>query len=126
MSKHKEDKSSLLYFENPTMRGLYECLETWQNTTQKQIRYLSVQQDQGKFCCIVLTGAWDMAQSSITPYEAAMARFQRKALNHIGVAVDFLTDDIKPEKITRIQMKLEKCKTAAEVKAVFSEESSAE
>ena len=126
MAEHEENKSNLFYFESPTMRGLYDCLETWQNTAQKQIRYLNVQQDQGKFCCIVLPDSRDIARSSITPYQAAMARFQRKALNHVGVAVDFLTDDIQPENISRIQMKLKKCKTATEVKAVFLEESSAE
>lgn len=121
MSEQKANKSNLFYFESSTMRGLYDCLANWQNTAQIHIRSLSIHQDRENFCCIVLTGSPHMAPESLTPYEDAMEKFQRKALKHIGVGVDFISDHIKPEKIQMIQTKLAKCKTPADVKAVFHE-----
>jgi hypothetical protein len=122
MSEQKENKSNIFYFESSSMRGLYECLEIWQNTTQKRIRSLSIQQDHENFCGIVLADSQDAAQTQLKPYDDAMAKFQRKALKQIGVGVNFSTDDINPEKILAIQMKLKKCKTPSEIRAVFLEE----
>lgn len=51
----EQNKHNLQYFEDPTMRGLYDCLEDWQHTNQKRLLSVSVQQDGGKFCCIALT-----------------------------------------------------------------------
>ena len=45
----------LLYFESSSMRGLYDCMETWQTTNQKRLLSISIQQDGGSFCCIALT-----------------------------------------------------------------------
>ncbi len=61
-------------------------------------------------------------------YRDAMARFERKALriivseNNMGADVNYVTDDIAPEKILAIQSKLKTCTTAKEIKAVFREE----
>jgi hypothetical protein len=121
MSEQKGNKSNLFYFESSTMRGLYDCLESWQNTAQIHIRSLSIHQDHGNFCCIVLTDSSCMDQESLTLYEDDMERFQRKALKHIGVGVEFVSDHIKPEKIQMIQSKLTKCKTPADIRAVFLE-----
>jgi phage portal protein BeeE len=52
-------------------------------------------------------------------YDAAMDKFKRKALKHIGEAVDFIDDEIPNETVAEIQSQLIGCKTAAEVRAVF-------
>ncbi|PKN94835.1 MAG: hypothetical protein CVU44_03245 [Chloroflexi bacterium HGW-Chloroflexi-6] len=103
------------------MRGLYDCLVNWQNAAQEHILSLNIQQENENFCCIVLTNSQDLARTPLTLYQEDMARFRRKALKHIGVGVDFSTNEIKPEKILEIQIKLEKCKTPTEVKKVFLE-----
>jgi len=110
MTELKENISNILYFESPSMQGLYDYLVIWQNTTQKRIRSLIIQQDHENFCGIVIADSQDVSQTQLKPYADAMAKFQRKALKHIGVGVSFSTDEIKPEKILAIQMKLEKCK----------------
>ncbi len=50
-----ENKRNLVYFESPSMRGLYDCLEAWQQAHQKRFLSVSVHQDAGNFCCIALT-----------------------------------------------------------------------
>ncbi len=121
MSGQKESNSTFFYFESSTMRGLYDSLETWQKTNQKRILSLSIQQDHENFCCIVLSDSRRLPHTPLTAYKDAMEKFQRKALKHIGVGVDFFTYDIEPEKIQAIQMKLVQCKTPTEVNAVFFE-----
>jgi len=49
------NKRNLLYFENPSMRGLYACMEEWQKTNNRRLLSISVQQDGGNYCCIALT-----------------------------------------------------------------------
>jgi hypothetical protein len=122
MMELKENKSNIFYFESSSMRGLYDCVEIGQNTSQKRIRSLNIQQDDENFCGIVLTDSQDAARTQLKPYDDAMVKSQRKALKHIGVGVSFSTDEIKPEKIRAIQMKLEKCKTLSEIRALFLEE----
>lgn len=121
MSRYQIVDSKFFYFEGTTMRELYDCLEDWQNTAQKNILSLSIQQENEKFCCILLADSQDIGLWQPTQYEDSMAKFQRKALKHVGVAVNFSSEFIKPEKLLAIQMKLEKCKTPMEVKAVFFE-----
>ena len=116
-----EYKSSFFYFESPTMQGLYDCLENWQNTAQKYILSINIQRDHENYCCIVLANSLELAQTPLTLYEVDMERFRRKALKHIGIGVNFSTCNIKPEKILTIQKNLEKCKTQNEVQAVFLE-----
>lgn len=50
-----DNKHNLLYFENESMRGLYEDIEAWQNVNRKRLLSVSIQADRGKFCCIALT-----------------------------------------------------------------------
>ncbi len=80
MSEQNEFKSNIFYFESSSMRGLYDSLEIWQNTTQKRIHSLNIQHDHENFCCIVLAYSQDVAISQFKPYDDAMAKFQRKAL----------------------------------------------
>ncbi len=49
------NKRNLVYFENPSMRGLYACLEEWQQANNRRLLSISVQQDGDNYCCIVLT-----------------------------------------------------------------------
>lgn len=49
------NKRNLVYFENPSMRGLYECMDEWQQANNRRLLSISVQQDGGNYCCIALT-----------------------------------------------------------------------
>jgi len=49
------NKHNLLYFENDSMRGLYENMEEWQQMNKKRLLSTNIQQDNGKFCCIALS-----------------------------------------------------------------------
>jgi hypothetical protein len=37
------------------MRGLYDFMEEWQQTNDRRLLSVSVQQDGGNYCCIALT-----------------------------------------------------------------------
>lgn len=50
-----DNKHNLLYFENESMRGLYENMEAWQNANNKRLLSVSIETDAGRFCCIALT-----------------------------------------------------------------------
>ena len=115
MSKQEELKYNLLYFESPSMRELYQSMKNWQDANQRRFLLLNIQQDSGNFCCIALINA----EQPLTKYVEAMAKFQRKALRHIGVSVSFEDPAIPPEKLLRIQFNLEKCTTPTEVKELF-------
>lgn len=49
------DKRNLVYFENPSMRGLYACIEEWQQASNRRLLSISVQQNGGNYCSIALT-----------------------------------------------------------------------
>ena len=49
------NKRNLVYFENPSMRGLYACMDEWQQVNKRRLLSISVQQDDGNYCCIALT-----------------------------------------------------------------------
>ncbi len=59
-----QNKRNLHYFESSSMRDLYDSLESWQNTNQKRFLSMSVQQDNGKFCCIALTNPTEVVITS--------------------------------------------------------------
>jgi hypothetical protein len=122
MPEQTESHSTLFYFESPSMRELHKCLENWQKTSRNRIRSLSIQKDRECFCAIVLVDSRNSEYVEATPYDREMAKFQRKALKHIGVGITFSTDEIPPNKILTIQTKLKKCKTPDEVRNVFLEE----
>jgi hypothetical protein len=48
-------KRNLVYFENPSMRGLYACMEKWQKANNQRLLSVSVQRDGDNYCCIALT-----------------------------------------------------------------------
>ena len=49
------NKRNLVYFENPSMRGLYACMEEWQQANNRRLLSISVQQDGGNYRCIAPT-----------------------------------------------------------------------
>jgi hypothetical protein len=49
------NKRNLVYFENPSMRGLYDSMEKWQQANNRRLLSISVQQDSGNYYCIALT-----------------------------------------------------------------------
>jgi len=120
MSELEQYKSNLVYFECSSMSELYASLKGWQNSNQKSFISLSIQKDGTNFCCVAIISPIELTQ--IIEYKEAMAKFQRRALKHIGVAVEFVHPAILTEKISAIQHKLKKCTTPEEVKAVFAKE----
>ena len=54
-----QNKHNILYFESVTMSGLYQAMESWQQSNKKRFLSMSVQQDSSsggtKYCCIALT-----------------------------------------------------------------------
>ncbi len=49
-------KSNLLYFEYPTMRGLYESMDKWQQENNRRLFSISIQPEGGAYCAIALAG----------------------------------------------------------------------
>jgi len=49
------NKLNALYFENATMKGLFDTIESWQVVNRKRLLSLNIQKDGDNFCCIALT-----------------------------------------------------------------------
>ena len=47
------------------MRGLYDCMHNWQETNNKRFLSVSIQEDDGKFCCIALTNPSEVVITSL-------------------------------------------------------------
>ncbi len=58
------NKHNLVYFENPSMRGLYASMEEWQHANNRRLMSISVQQDGGNYCCIALTNPTEVVITS--------------------------------------------------------------
>jgi hypothetical protein len=56
----EDNKQNILYFERPTMRSLFECMENWQNTEGKRFLSASIHKDGDLFCCIALTNPMEV------------------------------------------------------------------
>ncbi len=50
-----DNKRNLLYFEAPSMKELYSCIDNWQATHRKRFASLHVERDGSNFCCIAMT-----------------------------------------------------------------------
>jgi len=50
-----ENKHNLQYFESPSMRELYDSMDSWQKENNKRLLSTNIQKDGDKFCCIALT-----------------------------------------------------------------------
>ena len=58
------NKRNLVYFENPSMRGLYASMDEWQQANNRRLLSISVQQDGGNYCCIALTNPTEVVITS--------------------------------------------------------------
>jgi hypothetical protein len=58
------NKRNLVYFENPSMHGLYASMEEWQQANDRRLLSISVQQDGGNYCCIALTNPTEIVITS--------------------------------------------------------------
>lgn len=58
------NKRNLVYFEHPSMRGLYDCMEEWQQANNRRLLSISIQQDGGNYCCIGLTNPTEVVITS--------------------------------------------------------------
>ncbi|MFD4358089.1 hypothetical protein ACFWPX_36495 [Nocardia sp. NPDC058518] len=58
------NKRNLVYFENPSMRGLYDAMQQWQETNERRLLSVSIQQDGDNFCCIALTNPTEVVITS--------------------------------------------------------------
>ena len=69
------NKRNLLYFENESMRGLYNCMENWQVENHKRLLSTNIQKDGGLFCCIALTNPTEVVICSGSgPNQAEVSR----------------------------------------------------
>ncbi|GAB0106867.1 hypothetical protein JMUB6875_58570 [Nocardia sp. JMUB6875] len=70
------NKHNLVYFENPSMRGLYAAIDEWQRTNNHRFLSLTVHPDAGNFCCIALTNPAEVVITSVDGHNhAAVNRF---------------------------------------------------
>ena len=58
------NKRNLVYFESSSMRGLYTSMDEWQQANNRRLLSVSVQQDDGKYCCIALTNPTEVVITS--------------------------------------------------------------
>ncbi|WP_194818352.1 hypothetical protein [Nocardia sp. XZ_19_385] len=58
------NKRNLIYFENPSMRGLYDSMEQWQEANGRRLLSVSVQPDGENYCCIALTNPTEVVITS--------------------------------------------------------------
>jgi hypothetical protein len=58
------NKRNLVYFENPTMRGLYAHMDEWQQLNDRRLLSISIQQDGANYCCIALTNPTEVVITS--------------------------------------------------------------
>lgn len=59
------NKRNLHYFESASMRGLYDCMESWQIENQKRLLSTNIQKDRNNFCCIALTNPTEVVITSV-------------------------------------------------------------
>ena len=59
-----DNKRNLQFFEGSSMRELYDCMQAWQEANRKRLLSISIQEDEGKFCCIALTNPSEVVITS--------------------------------------------------------------
>jgi len=56
------------------MRGLYDCMDEWQQANNRRLHSVSIQQDQGQYCCIALTNPTEVVITSADGNSHALVR----------------------------------------------------
>jgi len=74
-----DNKRNIVYFEGETMRGLYEAIDTWQESERKRLASLSIQVCDGKYCAIAVTNPTEVvivngSRRTFQPYEAMVTK----------------------------------------------------
>lgn len=76
------NKHNLVYFENPSMRGLYDAMEEWQQSEHRRLLSVTVQRDGDNFCCIALTNPTEVVITSADGHNHAnVSRFGTLAVD---------------------------------------------
>ena len=57
------NKRNLIYFENPSTRGLYGCMDEWQHANNRRLLSINIQQDSGNYC-LALTNPTEVVITS--------------------------------------------------------------
>tara|TARA_R110002072_G_C7664642_1_gene509926 strand:- start:290 stop:556 length:267 start_codon:yes stop_codon:yes gene_type:complete len=74
MNENEMNKENLLYFENPTMKGLFKEMKLWQGKNKKRLLSTSIEKDGDNFCCIALSNPTEVTivdsqgKNLATPY----------------------------------------------------------
>jgi hypothetical protein len=76
-----ENKQNLLYFENRSMKGLFETMEEWQKINRKRLLSTNIQKDHGLFCCIALSNPTEVIICSGEITEGGQASVSARHLN---------------------------------------------
>ena len=50
-----KNKRNILYFESNSMKDLHDNMNDWQEENEKRFLSMSINKDEGKYCCIALT-----------------------------------------------------------------------
>jgi hypothetical protein len=58
------NKRNLVYFENASMRGLFDSMDEWQQANGRRLLSISVQKDANIYCCIALTNPTEVVITS--------------------------------------------------------------
>ena len=66
-----DNKRNLQYFEAPSMKGLYDAMDAWQDENRKRLLSVDIQRDGNKFCCIALTNPTEVVIMNGGPYGGA-------------------------------------------------------
>jgi hypothetical protein len=75
------NKNNLLYFEGTSMKRLFECIWSWQESSQTRLLSASIHKDRGKFCCIALTNPTEVVICSGIGYTDNVARVSNGELH---------------------------------------------
>ena len=55
-----DNAHNIVYFENDSMKGLFDVMDTWQLENEKRFLSVSIQRDDEKLCCIALTNPMEV------------------------------------------------------------------
>ena len=77
------NKKNLQYFENKTMRGLYEDIQTWQEDNQKRLLSTEIMKDGDMFACIALTNPTEVVLCD--PSGEPLTLYDYHGNTHLGV-----------------------------------------
>lgn len=70
------NKLNTLYFENTSMKGLYDKIQSWQTENRKRLLSLNIQKDGDSFCCIALTNPTEVTLVDISGFPIALSSAQ--------------------------------------------------